>query len=158
MKGTNRTSENSKLCGAAAPMPEEMWPDFAHSSLTVKTSPHHSFGLGSVATHFPTCSLYCDPHFGFLLQVHGRKRLDLYSTDQEELIYPNKAYNKYQPRWFRPEDPDYAVYPRAEEAKCLSVTLNPGEIIVQPAGWSHQVYASDSPNVLASYFGAIEKK
>lgn len=116
MKGTNRTSENSKLCGAAAPMPEEMWPDFAHCSLTVKTSPHRSFGLGSVATHFPTCSLSCDPHFGFLLQVLVRKRLDLYSTDQEELIYPNKAYNKYQPRWFRPEDPDYAVYPRAEEA------------------------------------------
>jgi hypothetical protein len=97
--------------------------------------------------------LACDPHFGFLLQVLGRKRLDLYSTDQEELIYSNKAYNKYQPRWFRPEDPDYAVYPRAEEAKCLSVTLNPGEMIVQPAGWSHQIYASDSPNVLASYFG-----
>lgn len=88
----------------------------------------------------------------FVLQVIGRKRLDLYSADQEELIYPHKAYNNYQPCWFRPEGHDYSVYPKAERAKCLSVTLNPGEMIVQPAGWFHQVYALDSPNMSVSYF------
>lgn len=76
-----------------------------------------------------------------------RKRLDLYSADQADLIYPHKAYNNYQPCWFRPEDPDYLIYPKAEQAKCISVTLNPGEMIVQPAGWFHQVYALDSPNM-----------
>ncbi|XAT58965.1 hypothetical protein GN241_17320 [Rhodobacteraceae bacterium IMCC1335] len=30
--------------------------------------------------------------------------------------------------------------------------LNPGELLVQPAGWFHQVYALDSPNMSVSYF------
>jgi hypothetical protein len=28
----------------------------------------------------------------------------------------------------------------------------PGELIIQPAGWFHQVYALDSPNMSVSYF------
>lgn len=88
----------------------------------------------------------------FVLQVIGRKRLDLYSADQEELIYPHKAFNNYQPCWVRLEDRDYSIYPKAEQANCLSVTLNPGEMIVQPAGWFHQVYGLDSPNMSVSYF------
>ena len=63
-----------------------------------------------------------------------------------------KAYNIYQPCWFKPEAPDFAIYPKAREAKCLSVTLNAGELLVQPAGWFHQVYALDSPNMSVSYF------
>ena len=63
-----------------------------------------------------------------------------------------KAYNNYQPCWFKPEAPDFAIYPKAREAKCVSVTLNPGELLVQPAGWFHQVYALDSPNMSVSYF------
>ena len=107
---------------------------------------------GAVPTHIPTSSLHRDPLTGFLFQVMGRKRLDLYSADQADLLYPMKAYNLYQPCWFKPEAPDFDRYPLAREAKCLSVTLNPGELIIQPAGWFHQVYALDSPNMSVSYF------
>lgn len=41
---------------------------------------------GSVPTYIPPSSLHRDPLTGFLFQVIGRKRLDLYSADQEELI------------------------------------------------------------------------
>lgn len=107
---------------------------------------------GLVRVSIPTSSLHRDPLTGFLFQVMGRKRLDLYSADQADLLYPMKAYNLYQPCWFKPEAPDFDRYSLAREAKCISVTLNPGELIIQPAGWFYQVYAQDSPNMSVSYF------
>ena len=124
----------------------------ARCSSTARTSSPRSYGLERFRTHIPTSSLHRDPLTGFLLQVIGRKRLDLYSADQEALVYPHRAYNNYQPCWFKPEAPDYDVYPNARDARCLSVTLEPGELLVQPAGWFHQVYALDNPNMSVSYF------
>ena len=92
------------------------------------------------------------PCRGLGTSLRCQRRLDLYSADQEVLVYPHRAYNNYQPCWFRPEAPDYDVYPKARDARCLSVTLEPGELLVQPAGWFHQVYALDSPNMSVSYF------
>ena len=81
-----------------------------------------------------------------------RKRLDRCSADPADLLYPIKAYKLYQPCGFKPEAPDDDRYPLARKTKCLSVTLNPGALIIQPAGWFHQVYALDSPNMSVSYF------
>lgn len=129
-----------------------MWADFGPLFFDREDFIPPQLWLGAVPTHIPTSSLHRDPLTGFLLQVIGRKRLDLYSADQEDLIYPMKSYNNYQPCWFKPEAPDYDIYPKAREAKCLSDTLNPGELLIQPAGWFHQVYALDSPNMSVSYF------
>ncbi|MEP3637092.1 MAG: cupin-like domain-containing protein [Paracoccaceae bacterium] len=133
-------------------LPEEMWADFGPLFFDREDFIPPQLWLGAVPTHIPTSSLHRDPYCGFLLQVIGRKRLDLYSADQAELLHPHKAYNNYQPCWFKPEQPNYDIYPNAQAAKCLSVTLKPGEMIVQPAGWFHQVYALDSPNMSVSYF------
>ena len=133
-------------------LPEEMWPDFGPLFFDREDFIPPQLWLGAVPTHIPTSSLHRDPLTGFLLQVIGRKRLDLYSADQAEILYPHKAYNNYQPCWFKPDDPNYEIFPKAEKAKCITVTLNPGELIIQPAGWFHQVYALDSPNMSVSYF------
>ena len=135
-----------------ASLPREMWPDFGPLFFEREDFNPPQLWLGSVPTRIPTSSLHRDPLTGFLFQVIGRKRLDLYSADQEDLIYPMKSYNNYQPCWFKPEQPDYRIYPKARLTKCISVTLEPGELIVQPAGWFHQVYALDSPNMSVSYF------
>ena len=135
-----------------ANLPEEMWPDFGPLFFEREDFIPPQLWLGSVPTHIPTSSLHRDPLTGFLFQVIGRKRLDLYSSDQEELIYPMKSYNNYQPCWFKPETPDYGIYPMARGVSCISVVLKPGELLVQPAGWFHQVYALDSPNMSVSYF------
>lgn len=135
-----------------ANLPEEMRADFGPLFFDREDFIPPQLWLGSVPRHIPTSSLHRDPLTGFLLQVIGRKRLDLYSADQGDLIYPMKSYNNYQPCWFKPEDPDFDIFPEARAAKCLSVTLNPGELLVQPAGWFHQVYALDSPNMSVSYF------
>lgn len=135
-----------------AQLPEEMWADFGPLFFDREDFIPPQLWLGSVPTHIPTSSLHRDPHSGFLLQVIGRKRLELYSADQAELLYPHKAYNNYQPCWFKPEDADYSTFPKAEKAKGISVVLNPGELLIQPAGWFHQVYALDDPNMSVSYF------
>ncbi|WP_170565447.1 cupin-like domain-containing protein [Ruegeria atlantica] len=150
--------EASEMGGTVKPytegagLPEEMWADFGPLFFDREDFIPPQLWLGAVPTHIPTSSLHRDPHCGFLLQVIGRKRLVLYSADQEGLLYPHKAYNNYQPCWFKPENPDYVIYPKAKAARCISVTLNPGELMVQPAGWFHQVHALDSPNMSVSYF------
>lgn len=133
-------------------LPEEMWGDFGPLFFDSEEFIPPQLWLGSVPTHMPTSSLHRDPLTGFLLQVMGRKRLDLYSADQAELLAPMKAYNNYQPCWFKPEEPDYELFPKAEKAKFITVVLEPGDLIIQPAGWFHQVYAQDSPNMSVSYF------
>ncbi|MEP4197329.1 MAG: cupin-like domain-containing protein [Aliishimia sp.] len=135
-----------------ANLPEDMWPDFGPLFFDREDFIPPQLWLGAVPTHIPTSSLHRDPRTGFLLQVIGRKRLDLYSADQADLLYPMKSYNNYQPCWFKPEAPDFTIFPKAQAANSLSVTLNPGELLIQPAGWFHQVYALDSPNMSASYF------
>ena len=135
-----------------ATLPEAMGADFGPLFFDREDFIPPQLWMGAVPTHIPTSSLHRDPLTGFLFQVMGRKRLDLYAADQADLLYPMKAYNLYQPCWFKPEAPDYDRYPLAREAKCISVTLNPGELIIQPAGWFHQVYALDSPNMSVSYF------
>ena len=133
-------------------MPEAMWDDFGPLFFNRQDFIPPQLWLGAVPTHIPTSSLHRDPHTGFLLQVMGRKTLQLYSADQADMLYPHKAYNNYQPCWFKPEDPDYKLYPKAKQAKSITATIGPGEILVQPAGWFHQVYAEDSPNMSVSYF------
>ena len=135
-----------------AALPEEMWSDFGPLFFERKDFLPPQLWLGSVPTHVPTSSLHRDPRTGFLLQVIGRKRLDLHSADQADLLYPMKSYNNYQPCWFKPETPNYDIFPKAREARCLSVILEPGELLVQPAGWFHQVHALDSPNMSVSHF------
>ncbi len=68
------------------------------------------------------------------------------------VLYPMKGYNNYQPCWFRLESSDCDIYPKAREARGVSITSNPGKILLQPAGWLHQVHALDSPNMSVSCF------
>ncbi|WP_299548642.1 cupin-like domain-containing protein [uncultured Tateyamaria sp.] len=134
-----------------AALPEVMRPDFRPLFFDSEDFIVPQLWLGSVPTHMPMSSLHRYPLTSFQLQIIGRKRFDLYSPDQVDLIYPMKAYNNCQPCWFKPEVPDFNVYPKAREAKSISVTLHPGDLLVQPAGWFHQLRALDSPDMSVSY-------
>ena len=133
-------------------LPEEMHNDFLpnHFSLDDYIAPQ--IWLGSVPVDVPASSLHHDPLDGFLYQILGRKKLVLYSPDQAPYLYPMKAYNNYQPCWVKPEEPDYGKFPLFRKARSVEVTLNPGELLVQPAGWFHAVYCLDSPTFSVSYF------
>lgn len=135
-----------------AEMPIEMWDDFGPMFFDREDFGPAQLWLGSVSTNIPATGLHCDPTTGFLFQVIGRKRLELFSADQAEFLYPKTAYSHYQPCWFNPHKPRFDLFPKAKNARSMSVILHPGELLVQPAGWFHQVFALESPTMSVSYF------
>ncbi|WP_028671068.1 cupin-like domain-containing protein [Saccharospirillum impatiens] len=133
-------------------LPEPMHKDFIPNHFTQDDYIEPQIWLGSVPVNVPASSLHHDPMDGFLYQIMGRKKLIMYAPNQAPYLYPMKAYNNYQPCWVKPEAPDYQRYPHYAKARGIEVVLNPGELLVQPAGWFHAVYCLDSPTFSVSYF------
>ncbi|WP_167856145.1 cupin-like domain-containing protein [Natronospirillum operosum] len=133
-------------------LPEAMRSAFVPGYFSLHDYIEPQIWLGSVPVTMPASTLHRDPMDGFLYQIMGRKRLILYSPDQAPLLYPMKAWNNYQPCWVSPEQPEYQRFPRFKEAQRLEVILQPGELLVQPASWFHEVYCLDSPTFSVSYF------
>jgi hypothetical protein len=101
------------------------------------------------------------PHFDFpanlACNIHGERRVTLYPPEQLENLYIG-------PLDFTPAGqpislvdslaPDYERFPRfklAEEA-ALTTTLQPGDAIVIPSMWWHQIEATAALNVLVNYW------
>ena len=133
-------------------LPEAMRPAFVPGYFSLHDYNEPQIWLGSVPTNVPASSLHRDPLDGFLYQIMGRKRLVLYAPDQAPLLYPMKAWNNYQPCWVSPDQPDHKRFPDFCKAQSLEVILHPGELLVQPAGWFHEVSCLDSPTFSVSYF------
>lgn len=133
-------------------LPTAMRTDFVPGYFSLHDYIEPQIWLGSVPTNVPASSLHRDPLDGFLYQIMGRKRLMLYAPDQAPLLYPLKAWNNYQPCWVSPSQPDYQRFSEFEKARHIEVVLNPGELLVQPAGWFHEVSCLDSPTFSVSYF------
>ena len=93
--GENANKQDKKPYTEGAGLPKSMWESFGPMFFDREDFNPPQLWLGSVPTHIPTSGLHRDPLTGFLLQVIGSKRLDLYSADQEALLYPHKAYNNY---------------------------------------------------------------
>lgn len=133
-------------------LPEPMHKDFMPNHFTRDDYIEPQIWLGSVPVNVPASSLHHDPLDGFLYQVLGRKKIMMYAPDQAPYLYPMKAYNNYQPCWVKPEAPDYRRFPEFAKARGIETVLNPGELLIQPAGWFHAVYCLDSPTFSVSYF------
>ena len=133
-------------------LPAAMAPEFVPAYFSLHDYIEPQIWLGNVPTNVAASSLHRDPMDGFLYQVMGRKKLLMYSPDQAPLLYPMKAYNNYQPCWVKPEEPDLERYPEFAKAKPIEVILQPGELLIQPAGWFHVVYCLDSPTFSVSHF------
>jgi hypothetical protein len=88
--------------------------------------------------------LHCDYVNGFLCQVFGRKKVIMYAPDQEEYLYPKRAYNMYRSCWTGPDVVDYEKYPLFKHAKPIEFILNPGEVLFIPFGWYHCIFALDT--------------
>jgi hypothetical protein len=77
------------------------------------------------------------------LGLFGRKRLRIFSPDQRDRLYPSEGYNSYQPCRAEPGYSDLRVFPRLADAVPLEIVLSPGELLIIPIGWFHQVFADD---------------
>lgn len=143
---------HTKVYTEGCALPWQMKDDFLPHYFTTHDYTPPQIWFGSVPVNVPASSLHRDPLDGFLYQIMGRKKVLLYSPDQDSNLYPMKAYNNYQPCWVKPERPDFEYFPNFQKARKVEVILHPGEILVQPAGWFHAVYCLDSPTFSVSYF------
>lgn len=107
--------------------------------------------MGAAAGEEPVTRLHRDCLTGFLCHLYGRKKFLLYSPDQAALVYPVKRFNGYQPCRVAPSAPDFARYPLFANARPVEVVLEPGDVLINPVGWFHEVYALD-PVISVSFF------
>jgi lysine-specific demethylase 8 len=87
-------------------------------------------------------ALHFDYVNNLLCQVHGEKRIVLYSPEQSEYLYP---FSKDSCIPFVAQvdidHPRYSEFPRFIKARQTEATLGPGDILFIPNGWWHQVYS-----------------
>lgn len=98
--------------------------------------------LGSRSDRLVT-GLHREVASALLFQVIGRKRLLLYSPDQERFVYGRRAYRNYQACWVDPDRPDPLRFAAFSSARAVVVDLVPGQALLIPAGWYHCAYAVD---------------
>lgn len=91
----------------------------------------------------PCTALHRDTSHGFLGQIRGVKRIVLVSPDQAEKLYPERAYNVFQSCAVKLWQPDYERFPLSRDLHALEVMLHPGQVLVIPAGWFHEVYCDE---------------
>ena len=101
--------------------------------------------LGTKSGKQPCTRLHRDCTHNFLGQLIGRKRIVFYSPDQSDYLYPQTAFNTYQPCHVTHGDRvDIHKFPLFRHAKPLEVLLEPGELMIIPAFWFHCVYALET--------------
>jgi hypothetical protein len=102
----------------------------------------------------PVTLLHRDDLHGLLAQLYGFKRVLMFPPDQGEFLYPSIAYTNSQPCHVDPTDADQARYPLYANAHALQVRLGPGDILVNPLGWFHCVFAENKVVSLSYSFSA----
>ena len=123
-------------------MPEALRPFFPPPLLAPESFGPAQLWMGSGPGKISTL-LHRDSGDAFLGQLIGRKQFKLYSPDQTPFMYVYRSYNRDQPCWVNPWEPDFARFPLFRNANAVEFTLHPGELLVIPRGWYHTVLALD---------------
>lgn len=106
-------------------------------------------GQGSkVALHYDI-----DMSHVFLNQIHGRKRVILFSPDQSRLLYRHPFTVA---SYVDINRPDLHRFPALAHAKGYEVTLEPGETVFIPSGFWHYIeYTDGGYSISLRSFGSI---
>lgn len=96
--------------------------------------------------------LHRDDSNNLLAQLYGRKKVLLYSPQNDPFVYPSRKYDYGATlSYIDAEAPDYDRYPLFRKAAAEEVLLGPGELLFIPIGWWHQVRSLD-PSISVSCF------
>ncbi len=81
----------------------------------------------------------------FLLQLLGRKRVEICSPDESACFYlhslpPTDANVPFDASTLDPLHPDPEVHPRFRDAHVIDCVLEPGDLLYLPCGWLHTVH------------------
>ena len=87
----------------------------------------------------------------------GRRRFTLFPPDQVQNLYPGPLEptpGGQVVSMFDPNAPDFEAFPKAKEAlgHAQVAEIEPGDLLVYPAMWWHQVEALDEFNVMINYW------
>jgi cupin-like protein len=99
----------------------------------------------------PVTPVHRDLAHVFLAHVFGIKRILLFSPNQAPQLYPRSNFSKYQQCWVKPWMPDLERFPLFANANPIEIFLQPGQILLIPEGWFHEVYAHDGTVMSLSY-------
>lgn len=135
--------ETSTVSSAGCTLPEAMWSAFPFPLFDAASYAPRQLWAGAARVDRPITKLHRDLQHAFLGHLFGRKRLRIFSPDQRDLLYPSEGYNSYQPCRAEPGHSDLRVFPRLADAVPLEIVLSPGELLIIPIGWFHQVFADD---------------
>ena len=96
--------------------------------------------VGGAAAEGARSILHFDQYDNLFVQVAGTKTFRIYDPQQTRHLY---AYPIHHPLDTRAQvdlkDPDDAAFPRLAEAKGVTITLGPGQLLFLPAYWWHEV-------------------
>lgn len=143
--------ESSANYSVGVSLPQECWDHFVPPFFEREAFNAPQLWMGAAAGQEPVTALHRDCLTGVLCHLYGRKKFLLYSPDQAELVYPYKRFNAHQPCRVAPSAPDLERYPLFAQARGIEVILEPGDVLVNPVGWFHEVYAL-GPVISVSFF------
>ncbi|MGV3620546.1 MAG: cupin-like domain-containing protein [Archangium sp.] len=152
--GRARTERDVYAYTHGFPLVEALRPDFAPPEYTAGLElsvPQLWMGAGRDPST-PVTTLHRDASLGLLGHVHGRKRFTVYAPHFASSLYPRPGFDSFQQCWVSPHAPDFERYPLFRDARGIDFELEPGDLLVQPPGWFHCVYALTPLTASVSYF------
>lgn len=110
-------------------------PDYCAGSISTITS----LLIGGAGT---TTDLHYDMVHNFVVQLHGTRRVTLFSPADRDRLYPFpwRTFVSHQSR-LRLEAVDPEAFPRFRDATPFQVDVEPGEMLFIPRGWWHHFEA-----------------
>ena len=115
--------------------------DFSPYASLAARGTHANYWMGGPGAR---TALHRDAYPGMSAHMIGRKRWLLFSPDQVDLCYPEAGtVEAFQRCRVDPIQPNLKAHPRFAEARVIDAVIEPGEILLVPVGWFHDVTALD---------------
>ena len=112
--------------------------------------------IGPAGTLTP---LHRDASDNFFGQVWGKKHFVLAAPHYRKYLYAwsTTPIGGLDGCDFNPEDPDFGTFPLARNAACISVTVEPGNLLYLPEGWFHQV-RSETTSLSVNFWTSVKRR
>lgn len=96
-------------------------------------------------------SLHFDQNSSLFVQVHGHKRVKLYAPGDARHLYPfpdNIGTSRIDPY-----NPDLDQFPKFANAQCFEGVIGPGDFLLIPKTWWHQLTSLDPSISVNCFYG-----